>query len=350
MHPDPDRLGLGQNLSATYFNRASSLNGIRELAEIAGASVSDALGANGIPIALLDRPDDRIPFERTCALFEYCAKAWDMPDFGLRMSTYHRLEMLGPIALVTKMESDLRGALTSITRNLVLHSNAIFATLKEEGDVATLSIEAAPTSVNTKQFEMMTVAVARTVVEQAGEKPIDLIEATFRFRAGQIEHSAARFLGCPVRFGSEANAISFDRSELSRKIHQGDAAYRLLIERYLNTAHNEVPATTSDDVRREVARQMEFGDCTLESVARSLNQEPRSLQRRLQQENTSFREIIDDWRRERALSLIANTRLPLSEISLVLGYSNQSIFSRAFQRWYGTAPQVYRASLLKQTA
>jgi transcriptional regulator GlxA family with amidase domain len=85
---------------------------------------------------------------------------------------------------------------------------------------------------------------------------------------------------------------------------------------------------------------MELGTCTLESVARSLRLEPRSLQRRLKSERLAFRDLVDDWRR--ALSLVTRTRLPLSQVSEAVGYADQSVFTRAFQRWYGDPPLVYR--------
>jgi AraC-like DNA-binding protein len=87
---------------------------------------------------------------------------------------------------------------------------------------------------------------------------------------------------------------------------------------------------------------MELGSCSLESVAQSLRLEPRSLQRRLKAEGLSFSGLLDDWRRARALSLITHTRLPLSQVSEAVGYADQSVFTRAFQRWYGASPLAYR--------
>ena len=65
-------------------------------------------------------------------------------------------------------------------------------------------------------------------------------------------------------------------------------------------------------MRAEIARQMELGHCSLDSVAQSLRMPPRSLQRRLRAEGLSLRELVDDWRRARALALVTNSRLPLS--------------------------------------
>ena len=98
----------------------------------------------------------------------------------------------------------------------------------------------------------------------------------------------------------------------------------------------------TEQVRHEIGRQMELGNCSLESVADSLRMPARTLQRRLHHEGHSFRDLMDEWRRARALALVTNTRLPLSEVSDALGYSEQSVFTQAFRRWYGAAPQRCR--------
>ena len=96
--------------------------------------------------------------------------------------------------------------------------------------------------------------------------------------------------------------------------------------------------------------RMELGNCTLEHVADSLRMPPRSLQRRLQAEGLSFRDLLDEWRRARALSLVTNTRLPLSEVSEALGYSEQSVFTQAFRRWYGGTPYRFRTQRVAANA
>ena len=170
-----------------------------------------------------------------------------------------------------------------------------------------------------------------------------LVEVSFRHDRGASARAVAAYFACPVRYGAERNALSFERGVLDRPIERSDLAYHPLIRRYLATARAELKAGFSDDVRAEIARQMELGNCTLESVARGLRMTPRSLQRRLQAEGLSFRDLIDEWRRARALALVAHTRLPLSEVSQALGYSEQSVFSTAFRRWYGGTPLRYRA-------
>ncbi|MFG6083490.1 AraC family transcriptional regulator [Paracoccus litorisediminis] len=325
-----------------YFIRASSLIGLRELAERQGADLAAAMQSVGLRMDLLRKPDERISFETVCALFEHCAQVWNLPDFGLRLANYHHLNILGVVGLATKMEGTLRGAVNTIIANLVIHSDAKIAALDERDGVATVTLETHPTTAYTRQYMLASLGTARSVIEQAGNAGLKLIEVSLRHEAGGVQAAAEAFFGCPVRFNAERNALYFDAAVLDRPTQRSDTAYHAIIDRYLTTLHHELGGGVAETVRKEIARQMEFGRCTLESVAQRLRIEPRSLQRQLKQDGSGFRDLMDDWRRERALSLVTRTRLPLMEVTLALGYSDQSIFSRAFQRWYGQSPLAYR--------
>ncbi|EKX58787.1 Transcriptional regulator, AraC family [Rhodobacter sp. AKP1] len=106
----------------------------------------------------------------------------------------------------------------------------------------------------------------------------------------------------------------------------------------------------ADDAALRKSLQLIFGAAamsgrlSLVDSARTLGIAPRSLQRRLAGMDSSFETMVDDWRRERALMLIAQGQ-PLHEISARLGYTHQAHFTRAFARWQGMAPSRYRASL-----
>lgn len=325
-----------------YFNRATSLIGFSEIATERGEDLTAAMNAVGLERSLLRRPEDKVPFDKLCALFEYCADAWGLPDLGLRLARYQHIEILGPVALVTRMEPDLRRAIKAMMENLVIHTTGTVVALQEVGDIALLTLDAHPVPAGTRQYMMTSVGVAWNVLEQAGNAKIDLIEVAFRSAEGGLRGAAQSHFRCPIRFNAERNALYFSRSALDRPIQRTDTAYHAIIRRYLSSSRDEIAGRYQDAVTGEIARQMEFGTCTLESVAQKLRLEPRSLQRRLQKEGVAFRDLIDDWRKVRALSLVTHTRLPLSEVSLAMGYTEQSIFARAFQRWYGETPLTYR--------
>ncbi|WP_374635106.1 helix-turn-helix domain-containing protein [Paracoccus sp. (in: a-proteobacteria)] len=182
-----------------------------------------------------------------------------------------------------------------------------------------------------------------TVFTMMGAGALDLLEVSLRQDAGNLGPAVRAGFRCPVRFGAEQNALQLDAAILKRRIGRSDEAYRPIIERYFAATRLETADNFAEAARAEIARQMEFGDCSLDSLSLRLRIAPRSLQRRLKHEGTSYRALVDAWRQTRALSLVTQTRMPLSQISLALGFgADQSVFSRAFQRWYGEAPLVVR--------
>jgi AraC-like DNA-binding protein len=325
-----------------YYHRASSLQDLQRLAKLHDTDLDAAMRAVGLSASILHRPDERIEFNRLCALLDHCARVWDMPDLALRLTRYQYLDILGPVGHVTRMARDLRGALTAIAGNLDINSNAVIARLSEQDGVATIVIDTLVQPPGADHFILLSLGLARNIIVMVGNAPLELIEVSLRQSAGNIRASTETWFRCPVHFGAEQNALHFDNAILDHRIERSDEAYRAIVERYFATTRLETPDGTTEAARQEIARQMEFGISTLESLAARLQIEPRSLQRRLKEEGISFRDLMEEWRRTRALSLVTQTRLPLAQVALALGFADPSVLTRAFQRWYGEAPLVVR--------
>jgi AraC-like DNA-binding protein len=96
-------------------------------------------------------------------------------------------------------------------------------------------------------------------------------------------------------------------------------------------------------VRHAQARGLAAGEASVSAVARVLAVSPRTLQRRLADEGTSFHRLLDDVRREAAERHLDASVLAIGEISFMLGFSEPAAFHRAFKRWHRVTPQTYRA-------
>ena len=101
----------------------------------------------------------------------------------------------------------------------------------------------------------------------------------------------------------------------------------------------------AERVVRILRPRVVFGNVSLEDVADQLSMHPRTMNRNLQSEGTSFRSLLNEARFQVARQLLAGTRIGVTDIALTLGYSEPSGFTHAFKRWPGTAPIEWRASL-----
>jgi AraC-like DNA-binding protein len=98
-------------------------------------------------------------------------------------------------------------------------------------------------------------------------------------------------------------------------------------------------------VRAVLAKLIADGRCSVEDVAKELAVSPRTLQRRLEQEGTTFGGVCDEARRAAALEHLRNPRVAIKEAAFLLGFSEPSTFYRAFRRWTGDTPANYRRAL-----
>ena len=101
-------------------------------------------------------------------------------------------------------------------------------------------------------------------------------------------------------------------------------------------------ASLSSRLRGLLSTELASGQPDLERLAGRLGVSPRTLQRRLRNEGSSFQRAVDEFRREMAASLLDNRQLAIKEVAFLLGYGDLSSFYRAFRRWHDTSPRSYR--------
>ncbi len=99
----------------------------------------------------------------------------------------------------------------------------------------------------------------------------------------------------------------------------------------------------SERIRSYLMSMAYLGILTLEEVAANFNMSPRSVQRKLKEEGTSFQQLADTVRKTLAQHYLRSGDYQVKEVSAILGYNEMSAFSRAFKRWTGKSPQAYQA-------
>jgi AraC-like DNA-binding protein len=153
-----------------------------------------------------------------------------------------------------------------------------------------------------------------------------------------------RYFHCLVRFAQPATVVRVRADALALPLRGPDPALLDVLERQADALLAALPP--SDDfeqgVRRCIARLAREGEPSMERVANELHCSTRTLHRRLEERGSGFRALVDDTRRRLADDYLADPRLQLAEIALLLGYSEQSAFTRAYRRWTGRTPKMVR--------
>jgi AraC-like DNA-binding protein len=127
-----------------------------------------------------------------------------------------------------------------------------------------------------------------------------------------------------------------------------DEAIRQLAVDHLARRFADPSTLTSVRVRRALAVRLGVAPASIGQVARVLAVHPRTLQRRLAGEGTSFGRLLDDVRREAAHRYITGTTLPYAQVAALVGFAEHSTLTHAVRRWFGTSPRRLRASAVSR--
>ena len=160
--------------------------------------------------------------------------------------------------------------------------------------------------------------------------------------ADQADRYAA-FFDCPVTFNATHSELCFDATILDTPMPLRDTETSALCQQQCEMLLARMSKSSGfvDRVRQLiVARPGYFPD--IDHVAEKLHMTSRTLRRRLTDEGSGYQQILADVRYQLAREYLATSKLPLEEISALLGYSTPGNFTHAFKRWHGMPPRQYR--------
>ncbi len=152
-----------------------------------------------------------------------------------------------------------------------------------------------------------------------------------------------QFFGCPIHYNSNCNKIVIEKKQayLEQPFIHAELSCSLdsWIEAQLAKHQKNRLATR---VKKYLLAQLHNGELDLAKVASDFAMSTRMLQRKLSKEGTTYKQILNEFRRDHAIKLILDDNIPLSQISMQIGFNDQANFTRAFKRWTGTTPYKYR--------
>lgn len=153
--------------------------------------------------------------------------------------------------------------------------------------------------------------------------------------------------GCPVYFDAAWCGVTLRPEDLDEPIVSADPGLKMLMDHQAVDRLEKFDSRINlvNEVRSEIAKRLPNGEPSLESVAEPLALTPRALQNRLKSVEIHFKELVDEVREQLAYAYLADESVSLIDIAFLLGFSEQSSFSRAFKRWHGVSPIAFRKSL-----
>jgi len=151
------------------------------------------------------------------------------------------------------------------------------------------------------------------------------------------------FFRCKVEYGFPENSMVFNSADLNRRLRGANTSVVQAMDEVIATYLDRFDsADVVTRVRKVVTGYLVHGEPTKEIIAAELNLAPRTLQRRLDEQGSSVKQIVDALRHQMSVEYLDQDHLSIKEIAFSLGFNDPSNFSRAFRRWEGRTPREHR--------
>jgi AraC-like DNA-binding protein len=325
-----------------YFTRASALAGFHSFASSQGLQPANLLREAELPGNVLDNPEGLIPYQRYGRLLELAAEQSGNPTFGLQFGLHQGVGVFGSLLYLVRNASNVGAALAELSLYFHVHNNVADVFIQRQDERALLCYNSLSADLpGLRQVSELALGVGHQLMRT-------LLGSRWQPEAVLFQHAPQastshyrRLLGVAPRFNSPHCAWMFSATLLDTPLSDADAELHRLMQQHLSSLGRLQSGELPDYVQRLLRNFLPSGRVTIDYVADFMQLSSRSLQRHLAEAGTSFQQLLDQTRQSMTVHYLKESGINLGQLSELLGYSDQSAFSRAFQRWYGMSPSQW---------
>ncbi|MFG0607569.1 AraC family transcriptional regulator [Vibrio mimicus] len=326
--------------------------------------VTRAMKAHGMdPVATLERfdispsevndPEGRICVQSLGNLFAYCNKAIGGRSFNIDVARSFHPSALHALGYAIQSAYNLREALERVAQYKRVVSNCSNMSAYASGDdfVAELEVyrytdtgRQVLTPLLIESFLATLVQLSRDMVGE--EIAPTRIEYTFE-RFSEECPIVDEFYDCPILYGCKRNAVLFDLNLVQEQAFGSNPVMNQIHIEMLNQIMCRVDKENLFyQIERKILEGLPMTIPSQGDIAKQLGLSLRNLQRKLSEQGTCYKDILDNTRHRLTLNYIKQPHMSISEVGYLVGFSNVANFNRAFRRWKGCAPGEYRSQYL----
>jgi AraC-like DNA-binding protein len=285
--------------------------------------------------------DQMIPLSRLQALLEAAVRSSGESGIGLRLAEQVRPETYEVFGCLLAASATLGEAVLRATRLISLATSNVRLSFHHAGDRASLNVEPLyPELIHREAVEFM-LGASHVLARRITGLELAPLEVQFAHAAPPDTSHHERLFAAPLRFRCASNALVFDGSLLDVPVRSHDSSLSAALQHQAEQLILREPAVGfAAEVRAALAKELRGGEPTAARLAAALDVHPKTLARRLRNEGTTFRHLLDELRLQLAESYLRQPNLSVDEVAFLLGYSERSAFHRAFRRWTGRAPRA----------
>ncbi|MBC3792172.1 AraC family transcriptional regulator [Spirosoma utsteinense] len=325
---------------------SASVKGLLYAVTQYGADAQPLIQAAALDIAQLEDPDGRVPMAAMQRLWAMAVQVTADPHLDLHIAEHVHHSSYGVLAYVLMHSPTLGEAIHKLCRYGDIVCNGTRISLRHLGESVELVVEITSPAIVYPHFVLnseLSIYLHMLRLLSGQSLSPEVVHLAYPAPADTREHFRV-FAPALVQFGTPYSALRLPATVLALPIPTADPQLLALLEPHaaalLDRLH-ELPALP-DRVRHELLRLLVHSEPTLVAVAEALSLSSRTLQLQLRQDGHSYQQLLDEVRRELAERHLRDDILSIKDIALLLGFAEPSVFIRAFRRWTGQTPGMFR--------
>jgi AraC-like DNA-binding protein len=323
---------------------AGWIKAIGRTLEAAGCDSAALLAEAGFDRECMESATARCPLANTARLWEISVAATGDPAFGVKVASHIKQTTFHALSYGLSASSTLKEAFERLKRYCHVGSYAVEYEFFKLDSAYHCVIETTA-RVPHESIDALVGAQLRMCRSLLGRDYSPLLIELQRPRPARVD-DFERLLRTPLRFNTTHNRMVFDSEAMECQLEGGNPELArhcdtIALQYLARLEHDDIQAR----VRDVLMQRLEKMEPSQEEVAEQLHMSPRTLQRRLGDSGTTYKEILDKTRHALAMAYLSAPQHSVSDVTYLLGFSCDSSFTRAFRRWTGQSPSDWRAGV-----
>jgi AraC-like DNA-binding protein len=321
---------------------------VRVVADLRGHGVNPGplLAEVGLKRTDVSDPDNRISYAAVIALIERAATTLGDASYGLRLGAAQEARGAGMLGFLMLNSPTLFDALSNTQRYVRVIGEGEDLEIERVGPHVAVRFREADEALRGLRHnsEYIAAVIARACRDMA-RKRISPVRVEFMHARPNGRIAYADYLGCPVKFHADWDALIYDAAVMRLPVIGADSALLKVLERACQKILGPTPRKKDivHDVRELIVDRLAKGTLNFDEFAAELGMSAKTLERRLADRGTTFTLLLDDVRSGLAKRYLVDTDFRLDQITYLTGYSEPAALVRAFKRWTGMTPMRFRA-------
>ncbi len=315
---------------------------VRALSDL-GVDWRSVLARCGIDPCDLEDPEARIPQESFERLWIAARDITGDPGIGLHAGERVKPRAVNLFGYMMLSSATLGQGIHRVARYQQVLTGDPWIAVEESGEEVAIRVGIERGDAEFRAIHSEYVApLLLKLLSWVSESEVAPVETRFAHAPRTDPDDYRRILRGPLRFSADRSQLVLAAGTLERRSVHANAQIAEVHEEFAKRLLESESEAISAQVRRTLAGRLESGAPDQVTVARELGMSPRSLQRRLAEEGTSFRGVLEDLRRDLIRKYLVEDATPITEVAYLTGFSDVSTFARAVRRWYGRPPARLR--------